>query len=111
MDLSFRTNKLRRICEDERRAVREHGADNARKLRLRLVDIRTSATLADLLRITAARCHDLHGDREGEWAVPLQGLWRLVFRLDQTPLPRTAHGEVDLAQIVSLEIVRIEDYH
>ena len=111
MQISYRTSKLQRICDSDSQAKRQLGAENARKLRYRLSEIEATPTLADLLAVSTAHCHDLKGNRAGEWAVSLQGPWRLVFVIAPDPLPRTAQGGVDLAAVVAVEIVGVEDYH
>lgn len=48
---------------------------------LRKLDILNSAKeLKDLAAPPSNHLHSLHGDREGQWAVSVNGPWRLCFR-------------------------------
>ncbi len=70
--------------------------------------------------MAAARCvtdliaghpHPLRGDRQGQFAVRLDGGRRLVFRPTEDPPPLTADGATDWSQVTSITIVFIGDYH
>jgi proteic killer suppression protein len=111
MKIGYRTRRLARICLEAAEAQRQLGSVNAKKLQQRLYELRTVDNLADLMKIPAARCHALRGDRAGEYAVSLQGPWRLVFVPDAAPVPRRSEGGVEAAAVTAVEIVELEDYH
>jgi toxin HigB-1 len=47
------------------------------------LDILNSAKeLADLAAPPSNHLHQLHGDRQGEWAIAVNGPWRLCFRFE-----------------------------
>lgn len=108
MKIDFRDKRLRALCEEQRVAVRELGADSAKKLRARLSDLDAATRVTDLV---AGRPHPLKFDRAGQFAVDLAGGWRLVFAPDHDPLPLHADGSVDWSQVSSVIIESIEDYH
>ena len=56
-------------------------------------------------------CHPLKGFRDGQFAVHLWGGFRLIFVPDSHPLPISADGAVDIAQVTSVEILSVENYH
>jgi proteic killer suppression protein len=82
MNISFRREKLRKVCNDSRLLAREYGRERALKVQLRLDQLRAARALSDMATLPGARCHELQGAREGQLAVDLVHPWRLIF----TPL-------------------------
>jgi proteic killer suppression protein len=85
--------------------------ERAKRLMLRLDFLATAACLADVPSTPPTRRHELSGKRIGEFVVDVTGNWRLVFRPEHDPIPRTADGGIDLNAVTAIEIVSIEDYH
>ena len=110
MDILFASRKLEKLCNEDRSARKQLGAENARKLRRRLDDLAAAATLNDL-RHLPGRCHELTGDLAGHLALDLQGAMRLIFEPTNEPVPRKADGGLDWLSITRVRLVRIEDYH
>lgn len=108
MEVSFKDDKLRELCETERTALRKLGADCARKLRSRLADLRAAA---DVMKLPAGRPHPLKGDRAGQFATDLAGGVRLVFEPANDPTPKTEDGGIDWVSVTKVRIVFIGDYH
>ena len=109
MDIAFRREKLRKICNDSRLLAKEYGRDRAVKIQLRLDQLRAARTLADMATLPAARCHELQGDRQGQLAVDLVHPWRLIF----TPVEwiKNASGGLDWSKVEAVVIEEIVDYH
>ena len=78
MDIIFRSSKLQKACSSERESNRQWGAENAKKIRQRLADLEAAETLADMGALPPARCHELKGDRTGQFAVDLRHPLRLI---------------------------------
>ena len=78
MDVSFRTRGLKRCYERSRDAHREWGPDVGRKYVQRIDQLRSMPRFQDLRKLVSLRFHRLSGDREGEYALTLQGRWRLI---------------------------------
>lgn len=93
MRIKFRTQKLKRQYEDLREAEKAYGRDVAKRYIQRVDAVETAESIEALKRVSMFRCHPLKGDRRGEWAIKITGLYRLIF---------TLHGE-------QLEIARIEE--
>lgn len=108
MDVFFKDSKLRELCETERSAKRQLGADGARKLRSRLADLRAATSVA---KLPAGRPHPLTGDRVGQFAVDLAGGRRLVFEPANEPTPKKESGGIDWTAVTKVRIVFIGDYH
>ncbi|MEI2582583.1 type II toxin-antitoxin system RelE/ParE family toxin [Scytonema sp. PRP1] len=108
MEITFGDHKLQNLCEQEKVAQRNLGANCAKKLRTRLAMLAAAGCVTELL---AGRPHPLKGDRAGEFAVDLEGAKRLVFKPDNDPIPLTEDGSIDWSQVTAVCIVFIGDYH
>ena len=97
MELRYATRDLERTCADARRMQKSLGAERAKKLQLRLDDLRAAEKMADLLQMTG-KWEELTADRTGQWSARLTGNWRLIVQPE----------ERDEAIVLVVEIV---DYH
>jgi len=51
-----------------------------RLARRRILALDSASKLDDLSRLRSVGLHKLSGDRTGQWAVSINGPWRIVFR-------------------------------
>lgn len=109
LDILFANDRLRALCNDDRKAKKELGAAGAKKLRARLDDLEAAACL-EVMRPLPGHCHELKHDRAGELAVYLDGGCRLGFRPCE-PVPRKPDGGLDWTKVTSIEVVYVGDYH
>ena len=109
MDIVFRREKLRKVCNDPRLLAKEYGRERAVKIQLRLDQLRAARTLADMAALPAARCHELQGDRQGQLAVDLVHPWRLIFRPVEWIEKET--GGLDWNRVEGIVVEEIVDYH
>lgn len=87
---------------------RAFGLVRAKRLGVRLQQLRVAETLADI-RLVTTRCHELTGDLRGHLALDLDGPYRLLFHpLDDSGQPVRAQ---DWSIIRAVLIERIENYH
>lgn len=82
MDVRFRTRKLQNHYERSGEAFKAYGEPVARKYILRVNTMKTARDIDELKRLPALRCHQLKGERLGQWAVNLTGYQRLIFTLE-----------------------------
>lgn len=108
MEIRFKDDKLRTLCENERATCRKLGDVCARKLRSRLADLGAAHVVTDLV---AGRPHPLKVDRAGQFAVDLTGGVRLVFVPAHDPVPRMQDGSIDWSGVSIIQIEFIGDYH
>lgn len=108
MVIRFRTRALQAIGNDAKAARKALGKRSADLLRKRLDDLRASASL-ETMRHLPGRCHELKGDRTGQYAVDLEHPRRLVF--EPLDAERRTDGSLDWSSISTIEIVEIVDYH
>lgn len=98
MEIKYRNNQIRKICTDASAARREYGKEMARKIHMRIDQIKAADTVELLVLGRIGRCHLLKGDRANQYAMDLSQPYRLIF---------TKQGE----EIQIAEIQEIVDYH
>ncbi len=111
MKIAFRTKKLEKTFNSERELGKAYGAVNGRIIMKRMTFLAAAPTLAQVPHEPPFRCHELSGNRAGEFAVDLQHPFRLVLIPDHDPVPRKADGGIDLSAVTAVTIISVEDYH
>jgi proteic killer suppression protein len=96
--VEYKSEKLRRLCEDAEQATKKFGDGMARLLHQRIDQIRAAPSVDILLLHRVGGCHILQGDRKGQMAMKLLGAQRLIFIKKQE-------------STVEVQIVDICDYH
>lgn len=98
MEITYKNNKIRKICTDAKIAEKTYGTKMAEKIDMRIAEIIAADTVEIMIQFRIGRCHPLTQNRKGQYAVDLVHPYRLIFE---------KHGnEIQIANI--LEIV---DYH
>ena len=110
MDITFRTKKLAKICNDGKEASATLGPEQARRLRQRLDDLRAASSLQVMVSLPG-RTHELKGDRKGELSIDLKHPYRLIFVPSANPVPTKNDGGLDWAAVHAVEILEIVDTH
>lgn len=111
MDIGFKTSKLEKTFNAESMLIKQYGKDTARQIMRRMVVLKAAPTLADVPHTPPERCHQLAGDRKGQFAVDVGQPKRLIFTPDHDPVPQRAEGGLDLTRITRIIILAVEDYH
>ncbi|MGC6101283.1 type II toxin-antitoxin system RelE/ParE family toxin [Enterobacter quasiroggenkampii] len=57
-------------------------ADFAKKLRQIFTTFHSAESLSDISDVKFLQFHELKGNRKGEYAVSINGPWRVVFKVD-----------------------------
>lgn len=70
----------------------------AELIHLRIVQLNAAETVEEMINFSIGRCHQLNGNREGQYALDLVHPYRLIFVKND-----------DQIQIV--KIIEIVDYH
>lgn len=110
MNLTFKTKKLQKVANNDKKMVKDLGPKRAKIFRRRLTQLHDSGTLEDL-RYQPGHFHELKGDRKGEWACDLDHPYRLIFTPHEDPIPQNDQGVYIWAEIKGVEIIEIKDYH
>lgn len=98
MEITYKNNKIRKICTDIKVAEKTYGAQMAEKIDMRIGEISAADTVEMMIQFRIGRCHPLSQNRKGQYAMDLVHPYRLVFEKNG--------NEIQIANI--LEIV---DYH
>lgn len=109
MNITY-SNKIKKKFSSSVEIQKEFGT-MAKKVQSRLDDIVASPNLSVLMQIPAANCHPLSGNRNGEWAVNISPNHRLIFEIDNDPIPLTLTGEIDRIKVTDIRIIGTTDYH
>ena len=110
MDISYASSRIRKICTDDKTAKKELGNDGAKVLKQRLEQMQDVDNL-EQLRHAAGDWHELKGNRKGQLACSLHGLYRLVFTPANDPLPTKQDGGLDWTQVTAVINIEVLDYH
>lgn len=94
MDVVFRTRRLERCYREHQTAVRDFGADVARRYIQRVNLIKATRNLDELLSLPGLRGHPLKGDRTGQFSIRLTGFTRLILTRLEGPSPGVCIEEV-----------------
>ena len=111
MDIIFATSRIARLCNDSHEAEKRWTQERARLIRKRLDELADADDLSVVRFLPQARCHELKGDRKGQLAVDLDGLWRLIFKPHEDPPPQKGDGGLDWHSVHAIVVLAIEDYH
>lgn len=111
VDITFRTRRLARVFNSDRSMRRQFGDRMARRIQMRLAVLRNARTLSLVPSTPPDRCHQLTGNRSGQFAVDLVHPRRLVFVPNHDPVPLRDDGGIDLEQITAVTILEVVDYH
>ena len=83
----------------------------ALKLQQRMMELSAAQCLDDVSKLPPARCHQLKGNRSGQFSVDLDHPYRLIFIPIRNPESEENGSSLDLAEIVEIEIIDIIDTH
>jgi toxin HigB-1 len=110
MKLSYKTKKLEQSFTTDKGLAKSYGT-LAKKIKLRKQQLESADNLWTIAQLPALRLHQLKGDRKGIWSVDIHQNWRILFEIDQKPIPTLEDGGVDLKAITLLCIESVEDTH
>jgi proteic killer suppression protein len=111
MDILFKKSKLQKICNNYQLLQREFGDRQASLIRRRLDELYAAETLADIGHLPPARCHELTGDRKGQFSVDIHHPYRLLFSPANEPVPTRSDGGIDRSRVTTIVILGVEDTH
>ncbi len=113
MDIIFVSDRIARLCNDSKMAVRKLGPKAAKLLRQRLDELHAAETLQDLdpRFLPHPHCHELRGNLAGKLSVNLDHPRRLLFEPADEPVPRRFDGGLNWSQVTGVRIMEIRDTH
>jgi proteic killer suppression protein len=104
----FADDDLEALCSSEREQKRKLGTACAKKLRTRIAELMAAKYVGDLV---AGRPHPLRNDREGQFAVDLEGGRRLVVEPADVPMPLRDDSSIAWDRVTEVRVVYIGNYH
>lgn len=107
MECFAKTAKLTRILNSPKLIVRHYGKQRAQRIQARLDEFAAAQTLAQIPSEPPPRCHLLRGEFEGKFAVDISKNYRLIFE----GYDKNDRLSADKNEIVTVQIIKIEDYH
>ena len=108
MEMAFADDEIESLCREEKLAKKRLGTNCAQKLQRRLVELINAGHVGELI---AGRPHPLKEARVGQFAVDLDGGYRLIFISTTQPPPIKPDGGIDWATVTKITITEIVDYH
>ncbi len=79
LDITYKSNRLQKVCTDARTADRTYGNEMAEKIQMRIDEIKAADTVEEMIQFHIGRCHPLVHNRKGQYVVDLVHPYRLVF--------------------------------
>jgi plasmid maintenance system killer protein len=116
MLISFANKKVAKAFNEGAQLEKIHGTNRARKIRIRLKELRAATSLKDFWPpgTPPERCHELTEGKEGNeclLSMDLDHPYRLIFKPDHDPIPRLDDGGLDWTQVTAIEIMPVRDTH
>lgn len=98
MQVNYKNRQIEKICTNASAATKKYGPRTAGLIHQRVDEIYAADSVEMLVQFRIGRCHQLVGDRKGQFAMDLEHPLRLVFEV--------IRDEIQIA-----EIQEIVDYH
>ncbi len=98
MEITYKSKNIMKVCTNASYAERKYGSDMAEKIHQRIDEIDASETVEEMIQFHIGRCHQLNGNRKGQYAMDLIHPQRLIFE---------KRGN----EIQIVRIIEITDYH
>lgn len=109
MEVTYKNKHLQKCAEDESYSKRKLGSVRSEKHLQRIGDLFDANTLEDV-RYLPGNYHELTANRKGQWAVSLDGPYRLIFTPHESPIPTDSNGKYIWIEIKGVELEEIENY-
>lgn len=110
MEVTFKNKKLKKQFTDAKERQKAFGK-LAKQIKLRMQQFDAAKTLQDIMLVPQAECHVLKGDRKEQFSVKISRNFRIVFIINQSPVPLQDNGEINLDAVTSIKIIEVVDYH
>ncbi|GED53727.1 killer suppression protein HigA [Brevibacillus borstelensis] len=111
MNIYYANKRIARVFDSKKNLDKTYGVDISKKIQQRLFELNAANSLDDISHLPPARCHELNGERAGQFAVDLKHPHRLIFTPGEDPVPRKADGSIDRKLVTSVIILEVVNYH
>jgi len=110
MELSYKNNKLEKSLTTDKGLAKSYGR-LAKKIKQRRIQLESADNLEVISKLPILRLHQHIGKGKGTWSIDIQENWRILFEIDQDPIPTLEDGGIDLKEITIISIESIADPH
>lgn len=110
MKLSYKSRKLEKSITTDKGLAKSYGT-LAKKIKQRKQQLESAENLSVIAQLSALRLHEYQGNRKGTWSIDIYKNWRILFEIDQDPIPTLEDGGVDLNAVTIICIESVEDPH
>lgn len=110
MYIIYKNKKLKKLCENNKIAIKKLGPKSAYKLVQRLNEIKAAPNLETMVKFRIGRCHPLEGNLKGKYALDLEHPFRLIIEPVYKEDSSYNHN-LKLSNINIVKIVEVIDYH
>jgi toxin HigB-1 len=111
MLIDFKNCKIQKIFNSSKLLDREYGPKMAKTIKRRMDDLKAAEKLSDIPIHPPCRRHQLKGQRDEQFAVDLIHPYRLIFEVNNDPIPRKEDKGIDINKVTAIKILEVEDYH
>lgn len=109
MEITYKNQKLKQICEDKKynkELVKKYGADVAKKLPQRIKELKSFDSLNDVPTTLPYRRHKLTGKLKEYFTININNQYRLLFKQKENNMIIE-----DLRQIKDIEITEVSKHY
>ncbi|MDC1237866.1 killer suppression protein HigA [Polaribacter sp.] len=78
---------------------------------MRITQLNNADNLEVISKLQVLRLHQHIGKGKGTWSIDIQENWRILFEINQDPIPTLEDGGIDLKAITIISIESVEDPH
>jgi proteic killer suppression protein len=110
MELSYKNNKLEKSLTTDKGLLKLNSR-LAKKIKQRRTELESADNLEVISKMPVLRLHQYKGNRKGTWSIDIQENWRILFEINQDPIPTLEDGGIDLKAITIISIESVEDPH
>ena len=111
MEVTFKDRKLERIIDDPRKLKKRFNEKVAKIIEKRINFLEEVENLGKIPTFPPTRLHLLKGDLKGKYAIDVTSQLRIVFEINQDPIPYRSDNSVDIDQVTKISVIGIYDYH
>lgn len=110
MEIRYKTKKLEKKLISDKGMKKAYGT-LAKKINQRRAQLEAAEHLGIINKLPALRLHPHKGENKGIWSIDIHKNWRILFTLENDPLPTLEDGGVDINKITIIKIASVEDPH
>jgi hypothetical protein len=116
MDITYKSDRLRVLCNAKKELTKKFGAQAAEVILTRQAQMRAAANFWEFANLSPKpRCHELSKRKDKDLreilAVKITGSLRMLLEADCDPPPLNDFEKLIWNKICTVKILSIEDYH